>query len=515
VVDGANHHVFVDGSPDDSQIVVMNEDGTIATTISGESDASGMVIDGSTLYVARCQAHTIDEISTTTLTNTGSFSVPIYSTTSSAFVCRLGLADGRLWFEGEDNSGNATDLESVSLDSSHTVVDSGTGVTANLFAATPSHPSWLVTDSNGDGTELWDVTDPSSLTLLSQHTSQYPLADMTISPDGSVLYTARFHSQALTGFTLPGLTPTSVSYPGASGNEEVGAVAVSPAGDKLASANFNTADGAQLFHVGTPTRLTSWDTPSGNGNGVTDVAFNEDGTKLFLLYVDNILTFNVVSALVGNVTISASHTHVTYPAQVTITAHLGTASTNQTLSIYRSSPTSATPVLVASGPVDANGNLTFTQAPVHNARYTAVWTGDANYAPPQPAPGVTVSVKEVTHIRTFRRPYRVSSGGYRLYHYHSSCASRRHTACPSFQGYAKPGQARTRFHFLLEFKYRGRWRSAVSGYIRSGKYGIVNLFFSYRNRSIIGIDFRLRFSMPTNASNVGTVSPWLYWRVTN
>ena len=54
IVDGAHGHVFVTGAPGDSVIVVRNEDGTSAGTITGESGAAGWCSTGrrSTLRAA-------------------------------------------------------------------------------------------------------------------------------------------------------------------------------------------------------------------------------------------------------------------------------------------------------------------------------------------------------------------------------------------------------------------------------------------------------------------------------
>src|SRR5206468_3139987 len=96
--DGAHHHVFITGASGDSVIVVRNEDGTSAGTITGESGAGGMVLDGSTLYVARCGWGTIDEIDTATLTKVGSFPAAVGGT------CDLAEAGGRLWYSDSTDS---------------------------------------------------------------------------------------------------------------------------------------------------------------------------------------------------------------------------------------------------------------------------------------------------------------------------------------------------------------------------------------------------------------------------
>jgi len=92
VVDPATNHVFVTGAASDSAIVVRNEDGSAVKSITGESGAGGMVLDGSTLYVARCGWSVIDEIDAAKLAKTGSISAPNIDGT-----CDLAEAGGALW----------------------------------------------------------------------------------------------------------------------------------------------------------------------------------------------------------------------------------------------------------------------------------------------------------------------------------------------------------------------------------------------------------------------------------
>src|SRR5690349_8485078 len=139
VTDVAHDQTFVTGAPaTDSSIVVVNGEGTVIKTIAGESGAGGMVLDGSTLYVARCGSAMIDVIDTTTLEKTGSFAAPGLAT-----VCDLGFAGGRLWYTtgtGEDGA-----LTSVTLDSSHAVHTTSVGEYHAMFASAPgASPDLLV-----------------------------------------------------------------------------------------------------------------------------------------------------------------------------------------------------------------------------------------------------------------------------------------------------------------------------------------------------------------------------------
>src|SRR5215467_6873598 len=101
-VDPAGQHVFVTAGSGSSSIVVLNFDGSIDTTITGEGGASQMALDPAThtLYVALADANAISEINTTTLTETTRFSTAPYASPTS-----LVIAGGKLWFSCTPGSG--------------------------------------------------------------------------------------------------------------------------------------------------------------------------------------------------------------------------------------------------------------------------------------------------------------------------------------------------------------------------------------------------------------------------
>ncbi len=69
VVDDATGRVFV-SLYDTSKIAVLDFDGNLVTTITGEAGARGLALVGSHLYVVAANAGAIDDIDTTTLTRT-------------------------------------------------------------------------------------------------------------------------------------------------------------------------------------------------------------------------------------------------------------------------------------------------------------------------------------------------------------------------------------------------------------------------------------------------------------
>ncbi len=132
--------MFITGRQDDV-IAVRNADGSDAGTITGETKAGGMVLDGSNLYVARCDgSDTIDVIDTATLTKVDS----IAATVDSCFIAEAG---GRLWYGSGSAADGADQRPAGRLCSGD--ADVGARSTNPDFATTPVHPDWLVFGGSG------------------------------------------------------------------------------------------------------------------------------------------------------------------------------------------------------------------------------------------------------------------------------------------------------------------------------------------------------------------------------
>ena len=515
LVDGAHGHVFLTGSASDSKIAVENEDGTPAGTITGESGAGGMVLDGTTLYVARCGWGVIDEIDTATLTKVGSFAAAVGGT------CDLAEAGGRLWYS-DSTDGQFGHLESVSLDSSHTVVDSGANLYEMIFATTPVHPDWLVVGESQQSptvVDVYDVSDPSTPTLL---TNVFDLGgggnlqDMTVTPDGSTLLTAAGSPYELDAFALPGLSAAGV-YPT---DNYPNSAAVSPSGSTIAGGSMSYYDkDVFLFDTGDATSRLQWDFSS-----TTDLlyprglAFSTDGTRLFAVSTGasgTAVVFHVMPTVVlpkGAVTIKTSAATLVDGKAATLTAHLGTASTNRTVSIYRR-PVGGTRTLVKTAVVNASGNLSISVKPTANVAYTAVWGGDATHASTT-STAANVKVRLVMHGLT-QGGYATSAGA-RLYHYNTACPKKAHTGCPRFTAYASPLLAGRNVSFVVQGRSgSGAWKHILSGSLKTGAGGKMGVIIYYSARGIVGIHQRIHFTIGKDSAHLGNTSAWVQFRVTS
>jgi hypothetical protein len=358
VSDPANGRLFVTGGSSDSTILVRNEDGSAKGSIAGEAGAGGMVLDGSTLYVARCGWSVIDEIDTTTLTRTGSISAPDIGGT-----CDLAEAGGALWYANSSNH-----LVSVTVDAAHTTTDTGEVIDGEL-ATTPAHPDWLVAVYSEAWVYVYDVTDPTTPSLLGSAFSPGTadaIDDIAVTPDGADVLIASGAPYELQAFALPGLTADGV-YPT---DNYPNSVAVSADGSLIASGSKSYYDkDVFLFPAGTSTAKAKWDF-----NSTDDVlyphglAFSADGTRLYAASKGssgNAVVLRVLPAVTlpkGAVSLKTSASTIAAGHALTVTAHLGTASSNRTVSIYRK-PVNGQQVLVKKGTVGPAGNLGATIRP--------------------------------------------------------------------------------------------------------------------------------------------------------
>jgi hypothetical protein len=339
---------------------------------------------------------------------------------------------------------------------------------------------------------------------------------MAVTPDGSTLLTAAGAPYELDAFALPGLTAAGV-YPT---DNYPNAVAISPSGAKIAGGSMSYySNDVFLFDTGDATPTTRWDF-----TGTSDLlyprglAFSADGTRLFAVSAGasgTAVVFHAMPTVVlpkGAVTLHASKTAIVTGQALTLTAHLGTASANRTVSIYRR-PVGGTRALVRTALVSASGNLSVTVRPTANVVFTTDWSGDATHAATTSA-GVTVRVRLVVHAAT-QGGYRTAAG-VRLYHYAAACAKRAHTGCPRFLAHASPLLPGRTISFVVQNRAAsGTWRRAVTGSYKTLANGTLPLVIFYTGRGVVGVPSRIRFTIAKDSKHLGNTSAWVRFRVTS
>jgi hypothetical protein len=498
LVDGAHGHVFITGAAVDSQIVVLNEDGSSAGAITREQGAGGMTLSGTLLYVARCGQGAVDVIDTTTLTRVDTFAA------APTGECDLALAAGRLWY-------TAASLTSVSLDAAHTVIESGRS--AGLLAAMPGEPNRLIVTTPGQfAVELFDGTDPNAVSAVGG--GEDPGSGVTdLAVSGPIVYiaggaaprqVAEFAGDLFgnAGVLSPGPEPNALAVNPARSQLAVGLARDSGARVDVFAGNGNKRLATLAFGQG-PDHLY----PRG-------LAYGHDGSHLFAISTGNgsEVMFNILPGAVGTVTLARSRSVIKQGAAVTLTAHLASASANRTVAIYVSVPPGSPATLVASGTVDAAGDLHVRVRPPENASYSAVWNGDDSFAPPDPAPTAPVGVRLALHASA-KSAYAVV-GHYHLYHYEGACRQSGR-GCPEFAVSSSRRASRRAYFVTVQARSaNGGWRTVrtASGHLRSN--GSDLWPFTYTNSMFLGRYARMRFASRDDERFVGGHSVWVYFRVT-
>jgi hypothetical protein len=386
-VDPAGQHVFVSGGRGTSSIVVLDFDGNVVATITGEEGASQMAVDTAThtLYAALDDASAISEINTQTLTETKRFSTAPFADPSS-----LVIAGGKLWFSCVENGAgcvvsanlDGSGMTSVNLDgdadgSASTALSVG-GSNHNLLALgirfeTPTtvavydvsqNPPALVSSSDGGGCpdgggNLQDMTlDPSGANLLVACGDPYEVASL-----------------ATTNLLLNG------AYPSGFGTQ---AVAMSADGNYVA-AGLNNGNGDDLFvfPVGNTTPLRTWTLAAGFV-APHSLAFSPDDSHLFAVtnsesgqLVFNVLDQPTVPMVETHTSLSADPQSIYVGQQVTLTVHVTGTSTG-TVHLY-GTPNGGSKTLLSTGTL-MGGQATFTLSPAVTTTYSAVLDAGPGYA---------------------------------------------------------------------------------------------------------------------------------------
>jgi hypothetical protein len=212
----------------------------------------------------------------------------------------------------------------------------------------------------------------------------------------------------------------------------------------------------------------------------------------------------------SGVMLSVSKSAIPFRGQVTVTAHLATATGNPVVSIYRT-PAGGTPELVATGSVDAGGDLTATVTLTRTAGFTAHWDGDSASAP---ADSATRAVQVHAAIAgAFVSPPYARHGSYRLFRYHGSCPVSG-SGCVVWSVRIRPGHAGDAVTFVLQRRVSGSWRAIARLSQQLGSDSRARVRFRY-GRAAVGTPLRFVARFGGDAANLGASTPFAYFRLTS
>ncbi len=206
-------------------------------------------------------------------------------------------------------------------------------------------------------------------------------------------------------------------------------------------------------------------------------------------------------------TLGASASTVDYPGRVTVTAHLGRTYTARTVSIYAQSfGGHSARVLLKTGRVDARGELSVSYTPYHSTAFSAVFAGDARYAPETVTRDVYVRAVVSASVSGYYASTDIGGTLYRVFH---------HTATLRLAISVSPDKAGECVQAQVQIYYQGAWYSDVSagcGYLNksSRAYGTFSLSKAAGYRYRIQAEY---VRSATDTANLGNHSGWRYFEV--
>ncbi len=282
VVDEASGHVFISPGRTGSRLLVRDLDGNPQSTIAPIPGGTGMVLDGTKLYVALCDQSAISVISTTTLTEIERIQL---GTVQLSGTCDLALTGGRLWFPTSDQHAR---IASVTTATPHTVVADALGVTvySPLFPTATTPVSSLVVGTAGLSPSSWktfDVTTTPATALMSAQTGSN-LQDGALTANGSHVIAATGSPYYGQRFALPAITAagqyTTGAYPKAA--------AVSPDGAWIAIGRDSAVSDVYVFASGSPAAVREFDLGTGLQIVPRGMRFTADASRIYAIGSDSL-----------------------------------------------------------------------------------------------------------------------------------------------------------------------------------------------------------------------------------
>ncbi|MGD0556564.1 MAG: hypothetical protein ABSA93_16510 [Streptosporangiaceae bacterium] len=202
-----------------------------------------------------------------------------------------------------------------------------------------------------------------------------------------------------------------------------------------------------------------------------------------------------------SLTVAANGSTFNYEPTVTVTVHLGATYTNRVVSVYAQPFGSKSKTLIKSGKVNAAGRLVVDYRAPHSTTFSAVFAGDARYAPAT----VTRAVYVRASVSQKLTGYYGTDGKYLLYHSSSDL---------DVAGSVAPNKYRECVELELQEYYEGTWYDETSacGYLSKSSTISGRLTLSGADT---GVPYRIRidYLRGSDTSNLSNDSVWQYFMV--
>ncbi|MYW67897.1 Ig-like domain repeat protein [Streptomyces sp. SID8379] len=281
-----------------------------------------------------------------------------------------------------------------------------------------------------------------------------------------------------------------------------------PAGTPLTvtRTDLDSPDGKSLGtkSLGTGGKFSFTDTPPAGGKVTYKVTYAGDATYTAASASDTV----EVSRSTPTLTLNKNGNVYSYGADVSFTAHLGTTYKNRTVEIWANPYGGDKPnKLIRTAKVNSSGNVSATVDMKRDTTVSAVFAGDARYAPKTVKVTAYARVKVSNSISKHYKTGKIGSHSYYWFHKKTS------PVVTTTMSYYKGRKERLE----LEVYYNGKWYGSGAEYFKLGTDGKVAVGLGSPGEA--GVKARVRTSYINNSSgdnvNSTTHSSWKYLYFSN
>ncbi|MFG2559275.1 YncE family protein [Streptomyces sp. NPDC048496] len=281
-----------------------------------------------------------------------------------------------------------------------------------------------------------------------------------------------------------------------------------PAGTPLAvtRTDMESPNGKSLGtkYLGAGGTFSFTDTPSAGAKVTYKVTYAGDASHTPATASDTVNVSRATPAL----TLNNNGKVYDYAKSVTFTAHLGTTYKNRTVEIWADPFGADKPnQLVKTGKVNSSGNLSYTRVMTRDTTITAVFKGDARYAPKSVKSTAYARVKVSTALSKYYRTGKIGSTTYYYFHKNTDVIS------TTTMSYYKGRKQRLE----LQVYYQGKWYDGATEYFKLGTNmkSVVNL--GHAGTSGLRARVRSSYINGTSGDNVNTTThgAWKYFIFTS
>jgi hypothetical protein len=207
-------------------------------------------------------------------------------------------------------------------------------------------------------------------------------------------------------------------------------------------------------------------------------------------------------------TLATSKQAILYGQTVKLTAHMTGGLPGLPVTIRRTA--NGVTSILAEGVLGTGLNFSVNAQPKVNTSFTASFDGDVSHLPSNSQPHVVGVAPVITAALT--RSYG-HSGSYKLFRYHSSCASSG-GLCPQFTIHLKPNHAGKYVYTLLQGHTSSGWRNIVSWRHLLNRSSTAVFNVRYLNTGVIGHSYRLAAVFNGDRDHVGAARGYYYFKIT-